>query len=73
MKNQKVTYIKEADDTTVTLKILVGETHDGTMVTEKLSIDEETGEEYTHFTLETMSTEALVLRTLEELAAETEE
>ena len=73
MKSQKVVYVKKDEDTTMTLKILVGETFDGSMVTEKLSIDLESGEEYTHFTLETMTTEDQVLRTLEELAAETEE
>lgn len=72
MKNQKVTYVKNDEDTTMTLKILVGETFEDTIVTEKLSIDSESGEEYKHFTLETPSTEDQVIRTLEELAADTE-
>jgi len=72
MKNQKVVYAKDDEDTTMTLRVLVGETYEDTIVTEKLSIDEESGEEFTHFTLETPSTEDQVIRTLEELAAETE-
>lgn len=72
MKSQKVKYIKGDEDTTLTLQILVGETFEDTIVTEKLSIDDETGDEFTHFTLETPSTEDQVIRTLEELAADTE-
>ena len=72
MKNQKVVYAKDDEDTTMTLRVLVGETYEDTIVTEKLSIDEESGEEFTHFTLETPSTEDQVYRTLEELAAETD-
>jgi hypothetical protein len=70
MKNQKTTYIKDDEDTTLTLKILVGETFEDTIVTEKLSIDQESGEEFTHFTLETPSTEDQVYRTMAELAEE---
>jgi len=56
----------------MTLKILVGETFEETVVTEKISLDEISGEKFTHITLETPSTEDQVYRTLEELAAETE-
>ena len=70
MKNQKVTYTKDDEDTTMTLKILVGETFEDTIVTEKISLDEDSGEKFTHITLETPSTEDQVYRTLEELAAE---
>ena len=69
----KVTRIREFDseDTTMTLRIIEGETCEGSMVTERLSVDDN-GETFTHVTLETPSTEDQVYRTLEELSAETE-
>ena len=76
MKNQQVTYLNNGNDTTQTLKILVGETFEDTIVTERLSTalnaDGEL-EHYAHFTLESPSTERQVYRTLEELALEEEE
>ena len=68
MKITKITEFGD-EDTTMTLKIIEGETFEGSMVTEKLSIDEE-GETIVHVTLESPSTEEQVYRTLEELAAE---
>ena len=73
MKNQKIVYTNSGEDTTMTLKILVGETFEDTIVTEKVSVDKETGDENHHFTLETPSTERQVYRTLEDLAREAEE
>lgn len=73
MKNQKVTYLNTGEDTTMTLKILVGETFEDTIVTEKISVDKETGDENHHFILETPSTERQVYRTLADLARDTEE
>lgn len=76
MKNQKVTYLNNGNDTTQTLKILVGETFEDTIVTEKLSTARNADgelEHYAHFTLESPSTERQVYRTLEELALEAEE
>lgn len=76
MKNQKVTYLNNGNDTTQTLKILVGETFEDTIVTEKLSTARNADgelEHYAHFTLESPSTERQVYRTLEELALEEEE
>ena len=63
----------EDDESTQTLEILTGEAFEGTIVTEKLSIDKDSGDTIVHFTLETPSTEDMVYRTLEELAAETDE
>lgn len=63
----------EDDDSTQTLKILTGEAVEGTIVTEQLSIDKESGDTIVHFTLETPSIEDQVYRTLEELAAEIDE
>lgn len=68
MKNQKEVYTKREEDSTQTLRILVGETFEDTMVTEKISVDKESGEQYNHFTLETPSTEDKVYCTLAELA-----
>lgn len=72
MKRQETKFIRNDEDTTMTLQILVGETFEDTIVTEKLSIDEESGEKYTHFTLETPSLDDQVTRSLEDLMKETE-
>lgn len=73
MKRQETKYVKKDNDTTQTLTILVGETFEDTIVTEKQSIDEVTGEKFTHFILESQSTEELVTRSLEDLMEEVEE
>ena len=72
MKNTQTRKL-HSDDSTHTLEIITGETYEGTIVTEKLSIDEDTGDTIMHVTLETPSTEDQVYRTLEELAAENDE
>jgi hypothetical protein len=72
MKNTQTRKLHN-DDSTHTLQIITGETYEGTIVTEKLSIDEDSGDTIMHVTLESPTTEVQVLRTLEELAAEAEE
>ena len=71
----KVTDVKDYtdDESTQTLEIIKGETSEGSRVTEKLSIDKKSGETVSHITLETPSTDDIVYRSLEELAAETAE
>ena len=73
----KVRSIREFDndENTMTLRIIEGETFEGTVVTERLSLDtdpgsDDYGREITHVTLETPTTEEAALRTLEELAIE---
>ena len=73
MKRQEIKYVRSTDDTTQTLTILVGETFEDTIVTEKQSIDEVTGEKFTHFILESQSTEELVTRSLEDLLEQVED
>ena len=72
MKNTQTRKL-HSDDSTHTLEIITGETYEGTIVTEKLSIDEDTGDTIMHVTLESPSTEDQVYRTLEELATDVEE
>jgi len=73
MKRQEIKYVRSTDDTTQTLTILVGETFEDTIVTEKLSVDETTGEKFTHFILESQSTEDQVTRSLEDLMEQVED
>ena len=72
MKNSQTRKF-DTDESTQTLEIITGETFEGTIVTEKLSVDKESGDTIMHVTLETPTLEDQVFRTLEELAEETEE
>ena len=69
----KVTRVREFtdEDTTMTLRIIDGETYEGSTVVERLSTDEE-GETIVHVTLETPSVEQQAIRSLEDLQRECE-
>lgn len=77
----KITRIREFgnEDTTMTLRIIEGETCEGTIVTERQATEKvdtefsKAGDTIIHVTLESPSLENQVYRTLEELAAENDE